>query len=478
MGGGLAGLSAAVLLGHWGVPCVVLEKHAGTAPYPRSRNTSPRSMEIYRQAGVEDDIRAAVEDHARTGGMGDAQTLADEELRLMVFRGDPSVLDGTSPVEGAMIDQDRLEPILLRHAERLGARIRHGAEVVGLEQDEHGVRALVRDRATGAMEAVEGAYLVGADGANSRVRELIGATLEGPGEFGRQVSIVFRADLTPALRGRDVAAVFTRAVGGHITRRDAGRWQLNVPCDEESVRWPQTFTEEACRDFVRRATGLSDLEVELVTVAPWNNTALVATPYRSGRVFLAGDAAHVMGPWSGSGGNTGIQDVHNLAWKLAGVLAGWADPALLDSYERERRPVAERTVTTSVGRMHAFFDGRHDAELERDTWALFGGYYQYGGDALEPPSGEPGTRVPNVVIEGVPLLDLVGRGFTLLTATDGWEGTESVPLTVLRIPAKHWADRFGVTDGAVLIRPDGFVAARWREAPQRPREALRLALTS
>lgn len=225
-------------------------------------------------------------------------------------------------------------------------------------------------------------------------------------------------------------------------------------------------------------------------MAPWDNTALIAERYREGRVFLAGDAAHVMGPWAGSGGNTGIQDAHNLCWKLAAVHSGRAGEALLETYERERRPVAEQTVELSIQNMHAFFESRRDAEamaVLRDITGLHGGYYRYESTAIIPeapresdwrtriaePDGQPGTRLPNFVTTDGSPLDRIGEECAVLAGTA--EPWNTLPVRVLALDdSPEWTDKLGIGEhGAVLVRPDGFIAWRGTDI-----EALRTALES
>ncbi len=274
------------------------------------------------------------------------------------------------------------------------------------------------------------------------------------------------------------------------------------------------MSDERCIDFVRDALGSPDLEVELENVQRWNATADWAERFQDGRIFLAGDAAHAMPPTGGFGGNTGVQDGHNLAWKLALVLDGKAGPGLLDTYDAERRPVgeftAEQAYTRYVLRLAPELGKENLQPIVPEHVVEVGYRYRSaailseGGDdgaAYEnpmEPSASPGTRAPHVLVErggtSLSALDLVGPGFVLLCGPEGegWcraagaaGGKLGVAVEAHRIgPGGHLADRTGRfaelyetgSGGAVLVRPDGFVAWRAAEAPADAEDVLTAVL--
>lgn len=331
------------------------------------------------------------------------------------------------------------------------------------------------------------------------------------------VSIVFEADLTGPLRGRRVALAYLDhpEPGTLLTPLDTlERWLLIVPYHPERGEGPDDFTPKRCERLMRAAVGVPDLPTRAIPAIPgssrlahpWEITAWVADRYRDGRVLLAGDAVHVMPPTGGLGANTGIQDAHNLAWKLAAVLAGRAGEALIDTYGSERRPVALLAAGFATERQNDRSAGRSDGLGELDILAVMMGY-RYRSKAVlgaGPPEpvalhpkeldGAPGTRAPYYpVTDGGRQLsstELFRDRFVLLTgpAGAGWaraaealgpgEGIRTVPLGADAGPSGSGRpEAFGVrADGAVLVRPDGFVA--WRtEAGQAPSEqALRHVL--
>jgi putative polyketide hydroxylase len=337
IGGSLVGLTTAALLADHGVRCLVVERHRGMSIHPRFRGITTRTMEIYRGLDLEDAIRKQGDVEHELGIVGQAHTLADEDL---VIAGAPEeeATTGISPTDIVAFDQDQLEPLLLDRARELGATVRFGTELVEFTQDGMGVTAVLRDRDTGADETMRCAYLVAADGAHSPVRKKLGIPATGPGVLGQRMSMVFRTDLTRALRGRVFFSCLIRALGGAtLVRRRAGVWQLAVPYDP-TAEGVADFPPERCVDLLRTATADPGLSAEVLSVLPWEVAAWIADRYEDGRVFLTGDSAHVWPPYGGLNGNTGIQDGHNLAWKLAAVLDGRAAPGLLDTYTSERRP--------------------------------------------------------------------------------------------------------------------------------------------
>ena len=511
VGGSLNGLTAALLLARRNVACVVVERHARTAIQYKFRGISSRSMEIYRAAGVEPQIRRCDGIDEKAAQVARKANLADPET---VWQGVPGVdVADLSPATAAVCDQDQLEPILKAEAERLGADIRFNTELVSFEQDERGIRGRIRDRASGNEDVVTAEYLIAADGTNGTTRDALGIDRHGPGVLQHWMNVIFETDLAPLIDGRPLRAIFLTDINGTFVPRAGGRWLMAVQYVPERGERVEDFTDERCRDLIRRGAGRADVHVEVVDVRPWDAAALVAERFVEGRAFLVGDAAHVMPPTGGFGGNTGIQDAHNLAWKLEAVLRGQAGPHLLDSYDQERRPVAERTLAQALARLQAWFKDPSKrlppAEPIIDDYAVTFGYaYPAGafvteapalpnrratsvissGEAFEnprEPSGRPGSRAPHVMVEldGTrrSTIDLFSDHWTLVAGPRGASWLEAAanvdqagPFDLrayrigehLRDVEGRWARAFGVSDdAAVLIRPDGFIA--WRGRGQR-----------
>ncbi|MEV4173381.1 FAD-dependent monooxygenase [Nonomuraea sp. NPDC049709] len=511
-GGSLVGLSTAVFLAWHGVTPLLVERHEDTSIYARAWGVNPRTMELYRSVGLEPAIRAAqrrLEGRQRSSGILRAESLAGEEHEWFEMPYLHGVFEDSSPVSPtgwAPCPQDKLEPLLRARAVELGADVRFGVRLASFEQDGDGVTAVLEERRTGARRTVRAGYLVGCDGNTSQVRQALGIPTGGIGTMVHNMAILFRADLTEALRGRAFmhCQVMNEDVMG-VLGTDGERWQLDAmyfPGGEQ-----EEFTEERCVALVRAAVGVPDLEVEILGRLPWELAARVAASLGSGRVFLAGDSARVHPPTGGFGANTGVQDAHNLAWKLAYVLAGRAGPGLLRTYEAERLPVGRFTVDQAVARSLDRFKNpavgdvaavpiaddltvmmgyryRSAAVLPEpgEQWPRDGdhdiGDYDIGDyDDVNAPSGRPGTRAPHVVLDsGVSTLDLLGKDLTLLTGGDGapWAdaaaraaGRRGLPLDTHLITDEPWAKAYGVSGrGAVLVRPDGFIAWRAeRDAP-------------
>jgi 2-polyprenyl-6-methoxyphenol hydroxylase-like FAD-dependent oxidoreductase len=504
-GGSLVGLSTAVFLGIHGVPSLVVERHPGTAVHPRAAHFNQRTIELYRAAGLEPAIEeAAAAEFVQNGAIMAVETLAGKELEWY-FRSVNEGFESLSPTRRLFITQRGLEPILRARAEALGARLEYGAEVVSHEQDDDGVTVVVRQRDGGDERAVRARYVVAADGSRSPIRERLGIPLQGHPPFAHCLTIYFRADVRPLLRDRvlSVVYVFNDDVQGFFRFEfdgDAGFLAVNAARDAGGERTSNVAADQSearCVQLVRAGLGVRDLPVEIESVQPWVASAEWAERFSDGRVFLAGDAAHAMPPTGGFGGNTGVHDAHNLAWKLASVLAGTAGPELLASYDAERRPVgeftAEQAYTRWVVRLAPELGKENLVPFVPDAPIELG--YRYRSPAIlaeagddgaayenpHEPSGAPGTRAPHVALEldGKPIssLDLAGPGFALL-AGPGGEGwcTEAVAaaaelgvgLDAHRIggpdiadPDGRFAETFGTGDaGATLVRPDGFVA--WR----------------
>jgi putative polyketide hydroxylase len=512
VGGSLNGLTAALLLSHRAVPCVVVERHAHTSIQYKFRGISPRSMEIYRSVGIEAEIRQFDDVGDREAQVARKTNLAATET---VWQGVPwSDTRDLSPTAAAVCDQDHLEPILRARAERLGADVRFNTELVEFEQDEHGVIALVRNRASGHDDTIRAEYLIAADGTAGGARKALGIERHGPGILQRWMNVIFETDLPTVIDGRPIRSMFLTDINGAFVPRAGGRWLMAVQYVPEQGQRPEDFTPEYCRDLIRRGAGRSDVKADIVDVRPWDAAAFVADRFSQGRAFLIGDTAHVMPPTGGFGGNTGIHDAHNLAWKLDAVFRGAAAPQLLETYDQERRPVAERTLAQSLARLQAWFkDPRQKLPppepIVPDEAVIFGYRYPAGAfiedravdaDAIfedpRKPSARPGSRVPHAMVEHhgqlVSTLDLFAGQWALVTGSKGTAWVSAVRrlddgrtgLRCYQFGVGDLADRddrwskaahLGDED-AMLIRPDGFIAWRGRARGVDPGVALRDAL--
>ncbi len=511
VGGSLVGLSTAAFLAWHGIPSLAIERHPGTAIHPRAAHFQHRTIELYRSIGLEGEIRAAAErEFVQDGAIMSVETLAGRELEWY-FRNVNEGVEDLSPCRQLFITQKGLEPILRDHAAGLGARLEYSSEVVALEQDEDGVTATVRPRDGGAERTVRARYVVAADGSRSPVRERLGVKLQGHPTFSHSLTIYFRADVTPLLgeRNLSVVYVFNPEVQGFLRfdiAGDAGFFAVSKALDADGHPTSDVaadVSEPRLLELVRASLGVPDLPVEIENVQQWNASAEWAERFQVGRVFIAGDAAHAMPPNGGFGGNTGIHDAHNLAWKLALVLKGKASPELLDSYDLERRPVAAFTCDQAYTR----YVLRLAPELKTDDLTPFvpdppialGYRYRSRAIVADPdaddalyedphaPTGMPGTRAPHVFLERgserLSTLDLMGRNFVLLAGSEGQRWCDAareagaglgVALDAHRVGSdvvdaadpRPLAELYGIdAGGAVLIRPDGFIAWRGQAGP-------------
>ncbi|MEV6083375.1 FAD-dependent oxidoreductase [Streptomyces parvulus] len=355
VGGSLVGLSASVFLGRLGVRHTLVERHAGTSIHPRGRGNNVRTMEIFRVAGTEPDIRKAAATLAGNHGILQTPTLVGDAGEWLFKEMDPGGgLARFSPSGWCLCSQNDLEPELLTHAANLGGDLRFGTELLSFEDDTDGVTAVVKSRDTGEHTTIRADYLIAADGPRSPVREQLGIGQSGPGDLFHNVSVTFRSRRLADVVGdrRFIVCYLTTegADGALLPVDNRESWVFHAPWHPEQGETVEDFTPERCAEHIRRAIGDPDLDVEITGKAPWHAAQRVARSYRSGRVLLAGDSAHEMSPTGAFGSNTGIQDAHNLAWKLAAVLEGWAGEGLLDTYDAERRPVAEATSARAAGR--------------------------------------------------------------------------------------------------------------------------------
>lgn len=516
VGGGPVGLTASILLSRAGVRSLMVERHPGTAVHPKSRGINARTMEIYHQCGVEGAIRAAGLPHHHTGLIVWAKTLAGEEIERRVPWRARAQSGVVSPVRNCLCAQDDLEPVLRWSAEKQGGgNLVFSTEAIAFDQREDGVIVTLLDRASGDKRDVRAAYVIAADGAQSRFRQELGVKMLGKENVYDSVNIVLNADLTPWTAHRPSALYFIeneKIRGTFLTINATDRWGFLINALSAYGYTPADFTFERSAELVRLAAGVPELEVKILGVAPWTASAHVAEQYVHGRIFLAGDAAHEMPPSGGFGLNTGVQDVHNLAWKLAAVLKGAASPSLLKTYHDERQPIA-RAITeqslinaTSMGRLEQTkTNASARPEYLNEQGMIFGASYTSraivpdGSDAPQVanpvtdyvPSARPGGRAPHVFFERngerTSIIDIVGNGFALLTPSGGgiWLDAASelankyaVPFKMQTIGEAEFKSAYDLDDsGAVLVRPDGYVGWRSRTKASNPRAALGEAIT-
>ena len=508
-GAGPVGLSAAIELGRRGVRCLVVERNDRVGYSPRAKTTNVRTREHLRRWGIADTLRAA---SPMSPDFPSTVVFATRMNGYELKRFD-NALNGSRgknnlySEEAQWVPQYVLEEVLRAHAVSLaGITIAFSTELASFEETADGVRAHVKDIVTGASRAVASTYLIGADGARSTVREAIGAKMSGESAFSRNYSIIFRA---PDLAGRHALG---QAIMYWMVNEEAP--SLLGPMDEAGL-WFFMATklpgdvDPASVDpieLIRKGTGLRDLAIEIVGADPWVAHKLIADRYATSRVFLAGDACHLHPPFGGFGMNMGIGDAVDLGWKLAATLQGWGGSGLLSTYERERRPVHERTIEEAVINYGAVGNQlvrpmledagivghatrREVADIIEATKVrefktlgiVLGMRYERSpviiDDGSEPPpahfmlyvpSAHPGCLAPHLwLADGSSLYDHFGPGFTLLVTAGATSDTDllaaaaadrKLPLRVLAPNDARLPDRYGAR--FALIRPDQHVA--WR----------------
>jgi putative polyketide hydroxylase len=525
VGAGAGGLATSALLAKHGASSLLVEKRREVFIYPKARNISFRSLEVLRGLGLGEEVHAVAQRVSELV-VKPALNSAEEKPAIDIdafFAG----LDQLSPEPAVQYcPQSRLEPILLAETRRHGSEVRYGTELASFEQDDSGVTAVLRDLDSGESQTVRADYLVGADGVHSPIRNWLGLTTSGYDALPIfVVFIYFRAPWRKFIshlgdgdgvqvKNADVDGIFV------VAKEDLGMFITTYfPGEGETAA---QFTPQRCFEVLTKAFG-ERIDTEIIEVAAWQPYEQVADQFRCGRVFLVGDAAHTMPPFKAGGANTAIQTAHNLAWKLAAVLDGTADPELLTTFHAERHPVGRFSARQSLtGPTAGLFRLEEDDEPRRlppeeeaSMFSLLIGYqYRSAAVVTDQPApvdpdatalvdelrGQPGTRVPHVWVQHggqrVSTLDLLGRSFTLLAGDDGAAWAEAaagasaalgVPIAVHRIgPAGDavdsdgaWAQATGLAPGgALLVRPDDFVGWRADEVPSDPERELRQALSA
>ena len=514
VGAGPAGLAAAIELGGRGVPCILIERNERVGYAPRAKTTNVRTRTHLRRWGIADKLAAAapfgvdypshVHFVTRLGGPS-------------LYRFDDALFckpdhDERYPEHSQWVPQYKLEGVLMDHVRSLpGVELLFGREFVSLEQDADGVRVVVREVATGDESELDASYVIGADGARSGVRDAIGASMVGTYGLSRNYNTIFEAPGLAEAHPHGPGIMFVqlnRDAPGLIGPMDEGdKWYFMPTALPPGAQ----LSDEEVLDMIRRSTGI-DLPYRVLSSDEWVASRLLADRYSDGRVFLVGDACHLHPPFGGYGMNMGVADSVDLGWKIAAVLDGWASPALLASYEAERRP-AHEFVMDEAERNHAASpnllsrDGLEDdtpegaaaraeaaVAIKESKAAEFYGlgvvlgicYHNSpivvdDGTPVAPPSRDytpsaaPGCLAPHAWLpDGRSLYDLFGIGLTLLVIGDGHDeailaarreaAASGAPLTVLALDDARLAALYGAP--LALIRPDQIVAwrgATWRD---------------
>ncbi len=520
-GGGSTGLSLAAELGWRDTPCMLLEPGLQPNPHPRANALGNRSMEYYRRWGIDRQLTGAGVPADYPANYFWVSKLDGREIHALRLPGQAELeairsrtaVDSShelhwSPYLKTIVGQHVVERVLRGYvAERASVQARYGWMLDDFAEHDDHVLATVRCVESGQKQQVRCRWLVGCDGGRSLVRERLDYALRGRGGLAHFVSIYFHAPELMSCHAFGPANIYFpihRKHRGFLLNWNTGTtWTYHLIL-EPGTDWRDIVAEDAIRSLVGR-----DTPVEVISVQPWTAHALTAEHYRSpgGRVFLAGDAAHLFTPTGGLGMNTGVSDAIDLAWKLGACLEGWGGERLLASYETERHPIGVRNTAEAADNFDRLFGVmQHGDELEaegtqadalraglkaelarqekllKSSGVLLG--YRYEGSPIcvadgtpEPPDhpqqyvpvARPGHRAPHAwLADGRSVLDVLGPGFTLLCfdgvnacarAFESACAQQGVPLKLVPIDAPAIRQLYGER-ACVLVRPDLMVA--WR----------------
>ncbi len=514
VGAGPVGLTLALDLGRRSVRCTLIERSATSIQLPKMERCNARTMEIYRRLGIAERVRDAGLPRNAPMDVFLALSLADPPLAHLPC---PSVAEATAEIAARndggllepyqLISQYTLEPLLRSIVETLpSVNVRFGCELISFTQDTSSVTAVVQS-VDSADETIRASYLVGCDGGSSTVRKQLGIPLQGEGNIRKLRQALFRCDdlyeRIPMGKGRHYHIAVGPLFPFIILQDSTRHWTLHAAASSDGEM----------AEILKKSLAMP-IAFEMLSVNEWTQHLLCAERYGEGRVFVAGDAAHLVIPTGGLGMNTGVGDAVDLSWKLTGTLAGWGGPQLLASYEAERRPIGLRNVKASRAAMTGRLGWRaaykpnvrdntpEGAATRAQMAALFdiqqrkvteilgieAGYryvdspivWPEPGDGPDPdnpcyiPTTWPGARLPHVWLgDGLALHDRLGPGYTLLRLGGTHADTSSLeqsfrelhaPLDVLDAPGER-AREIYLYD-LILVRPDLHVVWRGNKLPQ------------
>jgi len=492
VGGGPCGLFAALLLARAGLRAGLFEKNQALSSHPKAMGLTRRTLEIFRQAGLEAEIaKGCLPLDGRALAVW-SKGLAGEELGRVPFA---EVHGAVSPCGPAHCPQTWTERTIYAALSQESRAVVAFASAVESVTD---VGDHVRIRADGRDHTAR--YVIAADGAGSPVRKALGIATDGPGDMGHFLNVMFRADLGDVLRGRE--ALLYNALGADfyeffVAVDGCHTWLMHhflMPGERAG-----DFSGDDLRALAVKASGIPGLEVEILGVSPWVMSPKVAKSWRDGRIFLAGDAAARLSPAGGLGLNNGIQSVHNLAWKLAAVCRGRAAESLLDTYEEERKPCAHKLMAGTNKNADEIFsviaaamrgdwaDAKEMIAHSRRAGAGLGfdiglayesGAFLSDGTTPRVPAdpdndylanARPGSRMPHAGMLSGSTLDLVRDDFVVLAGRSGgaWMARAGCDCLVngRDFDAPDFEAVCGISSsGCILVRPDGYVGARFADS--------------
>ncbi|KAF5621318.1 phenol 2-monooxygenase [Fusarium tjaetaba] len=519
IGSSMVGMTLGVLLGYHGVKSVSFDRHPSTAIHPRAALFLLRSVEIFRQLGLEDELRSeSASNFDLDAGMIIVEKLVGGKVLASMQESDPAEVAKASPSRRLWLTQNMFEPLLRKRAKEFGAAQEFSETVVHYEELSDGVLVVVQNVQSKSYRKFKTKYLVSCDGNRSATRRKEGIEWQGPGVLGESISINFKADLTPYLGTRakhGVTYISNPAIDAGFRLESGGKagFMIVTRAGDKRSFSPDSVSERDAKQYFKEASGIvDDIDIKVDSISYWSVAAFNAERFMStnGRVFIAGDAAHVMPPTGGMGGNTGIQDVHNLAWKLAYVLREKAGTSLLQTYDTERQPVAGLTMRQAYSRLQkrVFRKVPDEPELPDITCEIG---YRYpsaaaahiqnaGSDQYEDPYAPlamPGSRFPHVPLVQnnlqISTLDLIKTNFVLFTTDPSSPWIEAAKdmrpeidthsinrdTGTFNDPDDAFSRICKISEGeAILVRPDGFIAWRGEQRKDGHRNVLQKALES
>ncbi|MGF6780364.1 FAD-dependent monooxygenase [Paraburkholderia sp. GAS334] len=530
-GAGPVGLTFSIMMSRFGIETLLVEKRAGISTLPRARGVMSRTVEIWSQFGLYDDLHSVSLPESWCHRFNYFDTLSGDMIGEMPSNCMAPDAQAENTAYGFKCTaQDKIDSMLFRHASGYReAQIQFSTELIAYAQNEDHVVVTVR-KPDGSLEEIRARWLIAADGGRSPLREMAGITSTGPTSLQHYINNHFTADLSRWTEGKEAALIWTMGANklGVFQPLDGKqRWMCQIGFDPEKES-AESWTPERVIRRMRDMIGGEEAEsvaFDLHSTYTYAIAASVADRLRDGRLLLIGDAAHRIPPAGGIGMNTGIQTAHNLAWKLASVLKGYAPDTLLDTFDSERREVAKRACDygkenlAHVGKIHRARTREAQVEAvlastQYGNWAGvdLGVHYEQDGAFVpddEPapavahpvvdyvPCAKPGYRAPHIWLrrgnERLSATDLFDRDIVLLTGGKGDVWREAAqrlqqcpPLRTYTVadtgnadltPEGSFADLYGIgEDGAVLVRPDGHVAWRSRGAVSDPSTILQKAL--